>query len=681
MSRYRLVLLLAFFLIYGCENDSGGTSLPPVTSVTSGGAAAAAVDHIHITDSTGSSTGVTISSGETEQFTAEGHNASDTLLTGVAFTWQSSNSAVATITTSSGLATAVSPGTTTITATANGKTSNAVTLTIDCNSTPDNISGMTATPSSMSTLGTSSITVTIADCDTATTPDIPDGTVVTFSVTPDTIGTVTPQATTVGGVATATFTAGLSAGIATVTATAGTVSNSIPVTILAPDVGSIEFGSATPQVIGVKGGGQTESSSVVFLVKDVNGVLAPDGTKVIFKLVGPQGTSTSTPSNLNQEALTFYSVSTSDGNANTTLLSGTVAGPVQIIACVDGNSNSICDAGEISSSSGPLSIGGGVPSATHFNIATTQFNLPGLVLSNEEAILSAFIADRFGNFNILTGTSVSFYAEAGAIDRSNVTDDTGITSVSFRTQAPDPEEVAIRADETSLITSLNTAYSLTIPTDGSFHPRDGWLKVLATVQGEETFDDANANGVYDTGESFDDLGEPFIDKDDDGARDTTPFEEYIDSNGNGAYDGPNGAWDGSGCTGTGCQSSKMIWTAITLAFTGEAVYCAITSPEPIPFTILGGVGDSQTFTFMVGDENTNMLHPGTTITVTTTAGVLSGQTDITIPDGVPFGPKEITFTIGKDPISTTANETALVTVTVNSSKVVGCDLSVSGVIE
>ena len=202
--------------------------------------------------------------------------------------------------------------------------------------------------------------------------------------------------------------------------------------------------------------------------------------------------------------------------------------------------------------------------------------------------------------------------------------------------------------------------------------------MLATVQGEETFDDANANGVYDTGESFDDLGEPFIDKDDDGARDTTPFEEYIDSNGNGAYNGPNGAWDGSSCTGAGCQSSKMIWTSSTLAFTGNAVYCAISYPELIPFTIPDG--DTQSFTFMVGDENTNALHPGTTITVKTNSVILAGQTSVTSPDGLPFGPTEITFSLAEDP-STSTIKAAVVSVTVSSSKVQGCDLAISGTVQ
>ncbi len=108
--------------------------------------------------------------------------------------------------------------------------------------------------------------------------------------------------------------------------------------------------------------------------------------------------------------------------------------------------------------------------------------------------------------------------------------------------------------------------------------------MLATVQGEEAFNDANGNGNYDLGESFTDLGEPFIDKNDDGCRNsgtqkncngvisasTEPFEEYIDSNGNGQYDGPNGVWDGPNCPGANCQTSKMIWTDITLQFTDTA---------------------------------------------------------------------------------------------------------------
>lgn len=523
---------------------------------------------------------------------------------------------------------------------------------------------LSATPSTLTTGGTASMQATVT---TSTGANVADGTTVTFTLSSAAMGTITSTATTSSGIAAATFTAGTTPGTVTVTATSGSVSQTAAVVISAPSTGSLEYVSATPQVIGLKGGGQTASSAVIFLVKDINGTPAIDGTQVSFVMSGPSGGKL--PSAGGEyigdidASPTTATASTVSGNATVTLNSGSVAGPVTIAASVISGSQTF------SASSATISIGGGVPSAAHFNLATTKFNLPGLVVSNSQATISAFIADRFGNYNVLTGTSVSFYTEAGAIDTSNVTDATGITTVTFRTQAPDPAEVSITASETTLINSLNLTFAQGIPTDGTYHPRDGWVTVLASVQGEEAFEDANANGIYDSGETFSDLGEPFVDKDDDGARDTSPFEEYIDVNGNGSYNGPNGVWDGPGCAGSGCLTSKTIWTSITLAFTGNGYYCAI---SPSTFAIANG--GSQSFSAMVGDINANRLVSGATIAVAASVGTLAGQTTHTVPDGVPSGPSVLYFTLADAAPTTVAAPAAIsiVTVTVTSSDVVAC---------
>ena len=578
--RIVLIGMLALFAV-GCDDNPDIT----IDGIVDTSASVTTIDNVQVTP-TGP---VTLAVAQTQQFLAEARDVDDTIVIGINFSWQSSDTTVMTIS-STGLATAIDPGTAEITAAAGGVTSNTVTLTVDCNSIPASITNMTATPSSVPTLGTSAISLLVEDCDPSISPDIPDGTSVNFSLTPGTIGTVTGQATTVGGVASATFTAGSTAGMATITAIVDTVSNSTAVTVAAPDVGSIEFGSAVPDVIGVKTGGQPESSIITFLVKDVNGQPVVDGTQVIFTLIGPQGTSTSTPTDPEREVLTFYAVSTSGGNATTILLSGTVAGPVRIIACVDANLNATCDVGEISSSSTPLSIGGGIPSATHFSAPRTVTNLAGLAIVNEQTTISAFLADRFGNFNILEGTSISFITEAGAIDTSAVTDEVGTASVILRTQAPDPIDVDPSdplnpiAGETYNNSNINplfncnghdsspfpgelfedanlsgdhddgvfpdgpcehfTDFGLGSPFDFNGYdlaepnPRDGWVTFVAYTRGEEAFSDLNGNGLYDTlptPEPFvDNGGEPFIDSNDNGIYDAE--EPFTDANFNNSYD-------------------------------------------------------------------------------------------------------------------------------------------------
>jgi len=617
------------------------------------------------------------------------------------------NGVVATVTFT---ASSTASGTVKITAIA-GTISNSVELTIvgtGGGTATANIA-LAANPSTLTTRGTSTIQATAT---TSTGANVPDGTVINFTLSSSIMGTITSQATTSAGIASATFTAATTPGTVIITATSGSVSKTVTVSINAPVTGSIEFASATPQVIGLKGSGQTEVSEVKFLLKDASGNPVLDGVNVSFTMNGPGGgklpanggeyigDSDSTP--------TTATASTVNGYATVMLHSGNVAGPVTIIATVTGSSP------VISSSSAVISIGGGVLSATHFSLAVSPFNLAGFNVYNLKATIWAYLADRFGNYNVLTGTSVSFYTEAGAIDRSAVTDSTGLTSVTFRTQAPMPADVAPLAWETALQGYLNSTYGIST----TAHPRDGWVTVLATVQGEEAFNDENANGLFDSSynttacpagpgyicqcsggnpsvtggtscaggstrsEGFIDIGEPFIDKNDDGIRDSSnPFEEYIDANGNGVYNSPNGVWDGPGCSGAGCQTSKIIWTDIPLAFTGNPAFCAIAPSSSFAL----GSGASRAFTFVVGDANTNSLISGTTIKVTKTGltgTTFSGTTDKTLADGVPSGPAEISFSI-QNAACTTCGKTSPGTIDITvtpTAPLVGCTVSVSGTV-
>ncbi len=440
--------------------------------------------------------------------------------------------------------------------------------------------------------------------------------------------------------------------------------------------GSLGFTSAVPQVIGIQGSGQPETSQITFTVRDSNGDPL-SGMTVDFVMSGPNGGEFITPS---------QAVTTASGRASTTLNSGTVSGPVSISASV------VIGTSTITSSPAAISIGGGVPSATHFNLAASKLNLQGLLYSGIPSQITAYIGDRFGNYNVLEGTSVSFYTEAGAIDTSNILDDTGLTTVVIRTQSPMPANVNIAPWETININNLNATYGTAFPSDGSGpHMRDGWVTVLATVQGEEAFNDANANGVYDAGEVFEDLGEPFYDKNDDGCRNdgaqmvcynpvtkitttlasTDPFEEFIDANGDGLYDAPNGVWDGPNCPGAGCRTSKTIWDDITMQFTGNATTCAIAPPTS---GIAVADGGSTSIQFMVSDFNLNMPIQGTQISVKHTGGgKLFGATSYTIPDGVSSGPYQIAVTVADDDFGDTdAPEFFSLEFEVTSTEVVTC---------
>ncbi len=497
---------------------------------------------------------------------------------------------------------------------------------------------------------TSTVTATVTD----NGAPVPDGGTVSFGLNNPSLGSLSSgTATTTGGAASVTFTAGSSAGTVIVTATYGTANGTVTITLgqTGGGAGGIQFVSATPNAIGIQGGGQPTTSTVVFRVTDAAGAPLPN-VAVEFTMLGPHGGEYI--GSVDGTPTTASGTTDASGEVFVILNSGYVAGPVTITASVT------VPAGTFTASSSVISIGGGIPSAAHFDVAAERLNLPGLVKTGFTTTVSAFIADRFSNYNVLEGTSVSFYTEAGAIDRSGLVDDTGITTVTFRTQAPLPVDTA----------------PLLAP-----NQEDGWVTLIATVRGEESFTDANGNGIYDSGEPFTDLGEPFIDANDNGIWDSG--ELYLDDNSNNQYDTPNGVWDGPGCTAAGCRASPLIWRAIRLMFTGNILCTVDTDPPGGSLDIADG--GLQNFVFTVSDYNGNMPVPGTTIKVAKTgAGTLIGQASYTVPDGV-GGPYYGYFAV-RDATpgdsNPAENYTVNVSVTAGNNEVATCtDAIVAGTVD
>ena len=359
-----------------------------------------------------------------------------------------------------------------------------------------------ANPTSLTPNGTSVITATIRDSNGNL---VPDGTTVTFSLSSVAYGSLSnTTVTTAAGIATTTFAAGTGSGSVTITATSGGNSNTVSLTVGTVSAGSIQFVSATPKVLGIKGAGQSETSVIQFLVIDVNGIPV-NGALVNFVMTGPNGGEfigdIDTTPNL------ASATTVSSGIASMLLHSGTIAGPVNITA-----STTIAN-GPIFSSATPLSIGGGFPSATHFSVGSTVLNLEGFDWINLQSIVNAFVADRFGNYNVLKGTSVSFYTEAGAIDRQGITGEdinsachgpdtdrgcnAGAAGALFRTQDPMPQDVspALAGDALSIYFGGNEYFR--VDAAGITHnPRDGWVTIVVATKGEETFLDENHDGLF-----------------------------------------------------------------------------------------------------------------------------------------------------------------------------------------
>ena len=132
------------------------------------------------------------------------------------------------------------------------------------------------------------------------------------------------------------------------------------------------------------------------------------------------------------------------------------------------------------------------------------------------------------------------------------------------------------------------------------NPRDGLVTLIAFARGAEGFDDSNQNGVWDLGEPFDDLPEPFVDADDNNQ--WTPGEWYQDVNGNGSWDAGNGRYDAETVI---WKESYMIWSG--QPWTADQDKASRLSTSPGFESMMPAAGEGRTVLIRVVDRNLNPI--------------------------------------------------------------------------
>jgi len=223
------------------------------------------------------------------------------------------------------------------------------------------------------------------------------------------------------------------------------------------------------------------------------------------------------------------------------------------------------------------------------------------------------------NNNPLVGAPVTFSTETGAILGTAITGPGGIVNVPFYIGGSYPLNVAPRGGGEFQQASDDA-------TGAVRNQRDGLVSIIAMTSGMEDFTDANGNGVYDPGELFYDLPEPFVDADDDNLFGGNARERFYDvelpgRRLNGVWDGPNGEWD----------ANTVIWADARMVYSGWV------DPRDADFSpaLAGGrltVGPGNTsISWTPTDERGNSLPEAATIDVETTCarlgleeGVVSG---------------------------------------------------------
>lgn len=345
--------------------------------------------------------------------------------------------------------------------------------------------------SSLSAGGQTSVSATLADADGNLYQD--DATVTFASTCQATnLATIESPIEASSGVVTTTYVATGCSGTDTIRATVtinGNTSSATGVVNVQPaEIGSMEFVSVEPRLIGLRGVGLTEISRVTFLVSDQNGNPVSQ-QRVNFSLSTTIG-GTSIPSG--GEAAT----SDVNGLVTTDVRSGTVPTAVRVIATLASNPL-------ISTQSDGLIISTGISDQNSISLSTAEFNPEGFQYDGSTVSLTVHAADHFNN-PVPDGTAVYFTTEGGQIQsQCEITD--GHCSVNWTSSNPRSAE--------------------------------GRITILSSMLGEESFVDANGNGVLDSGDTaYANMPEAFRDDDEDGVRDPI-LEEFVDFNANGIYDG------------------------------------------------------------------------------------------------------------------------------------------------
>ena len=143
--------------------------------------------------------------------------------------------------------------------------------------------------------------------------------------------------------------------------------------------------------------------------------------------------------------------------------------------------------------------------------------------------------------------------------------------------------------------------------------------VIAYTTGEESFTDLNDNDLYDAGEPFTDISEPFFDLNEDMVRDDTA-EEFIDADSDNVFDKPDGLFTGTPCTGdnTVCDRvSTQIWRSNSIQLSGSFGVASLSGSLP---TL---TNTTSFYTVTVVDLNGNPLADGTSVTLSSDDGTVT----------------------------------------------------------
>ncbi len=395
---------------------------------------------------------------------------------------------------------------------------------------------LSITDSSISAGGTLGVTIDLVD---ANGLRIQTPTPVTFTSTCVANGNASMDASvfTVNGRARATFEDISCAGatgaddviIASVISNGVTETATATITIQGEQLGSIEFISAEPTSITLKGTGGQETSILTFKVKsELGNVLAQQAVE--FSLDTDVGGITLNPSS---------GLTNSQGLITTQVTAGSVPTAVRVTAksSLTQNGSTVT----VQTQSNLLSINTGLPEQRSMTLSATVSNPEANTHSGEISEIRVYLADNFNN-PVSDGTTVNFTTEGGSIEPSCTTLN-GNCAVTWRSAEP--------------------------------RVSDHRITILATAVGHESFFDTNGNNIFDDQDGgaivsnaassgldrlapqssgFFDMSEAW--RDDNENRIHEQGELFIDFNNDGIFSPPDSLFNGPQCLGTLCAGDN-----------------------------------------------------------------------------------------------------------------------------
>ena len=229
---------------------AAGTATITATSEGKSGTSVVTVTPAPVATVTVSPSSVSLTTGGTQQITVTTADASGNVLTGRTVTWQSANTAVASVT-QTGLITAVGAGSTTVTATSEGKNG-----TVNVTVTAPPVGSVTVTP------GTATVSVAFTTQLTATVRDVNGASISGASVTWSTSDALVASVSQSGVVT------GLLPGTATITATSGGKSGTATITVQLAPVATV---TVTPSSLTLRDRDNQRTGTLTATVRDALG--------------------------------------------------------------------------------------------------------------------------------------------------------------------------------------------------------------------------------------------------------------------------------------------------------------------------------------------------------------------------------------------------------------------------